>query len=342
MKRELAFLATCSLLGCATLAGEAGDSDAERPNALAGPFRLLGKSEIDGLDAPYVLNKKFSDFREPTVLDLDPGESLGATALYAVVTVTGVSHIERFLAADGRSFDVEPNPVAPVLSPDLAWEGAGLDAPEAARVGSETWLYYSAEGGIGLSRSTDGVSFEKQPAPVLAAGGSTWEGGKAPRAPAFLELGPGEYRLFYEANGQIGEARSSDGVAWERIGDAPLLGPGQGSADEPAFDGVAVGDPEVWRTRTAEGRVVTRVYYTGRSPDGSSAIGLAARYGDSGKLTRAPAPAFAGTRGPRSPAVVPHGSFTLLFLTERAGPNDDYPAIAVGIAPATRTLPVEK
>jgi len=103
-----------------------------------------------------------------------------------------------------------------------------------------------------------------------------------------------------------------------------------------------VGDPEVWRTRTAEGRVVTRVYYTGRSPDGSSAIGLAARYGDSGKLTRAPAPAFAGTRGPRSPAVVPHGSFTLLFLTERAGPNDDYPAIAVGIAPATRTLPVEK
>ena len=58
-------------------------------------------------------------------------------------------------------------------------------------------------------------------------------------------------------------------------------------------------------------------------------------------LERATSPAFTGPRGPRAPAVVPQGAFTLLFLEQRAGTKEDWPAIAAGIAPATRRIPVD-
>lgn len=335
-----AILLSVLVLGCGTLATEAGDSDAERPNALAGPFRLLAADEIDGLDAPYVLKKKFSDFREPTALADDPAEVLGATTMYALRTEAGSSAIYRFLAPDGRSFSETPAPATPVLVADAAWEGASLDAPEAARVGDELWLYYSAEGGIGTARSSDGVSFTKLGA-VLTPGGAAWEGGLAPRAPGFVEVATGDYRLFYEVNGRIGEARSSDGLVWERLGDAPVLEPAADSAADPPFDGAGVGDPEPLTATSAEGRRLTRVYYTGKGGDGASGIGLAARFGTEGPLTRASAPAFASTRLPHAPAVLPQGSVTLLFVTQGASLNDEWPAIAAGIAPATRRIPLD-
>lgn len=334
-------LALCLLcLSCGTLATDAGDSDAERPNALAGPFRLLATDEIDGLDAPYVLKKKFSDFRQATVLVDDPAQVLGPATLYAVATETGTSAIYRFVAPDGRSFAETPEPATPVIALDAAWEGASLDAPEVARIGDEIWLFYSADGGIGAARSSDGQSFTKLGA-VLTAGGAAWEAGQTPRAPGVVQVAPGDYRLFYEVNGRIGEARSSDGQTWERIGTEPVLEPAADSATDPPFDGLGVGDPEALTAKTAEGRRLTRVYYTGKSSDGSSGIGLAARFESEGSLTRAPAPAFASTRLPHAPAVVPQGSVTLLFVTQGASLNDEWPAIAAGIAPATRRIPLD-
>lgn len=324
------------LAGCGTLATEAGDLDAERPNAIAGPFRLLAADEIDGLNAPYVLRKKFWDFRQPTVLVEEPGTVLGAASLYALATETGVSAVYRFVAPDGRSFEAVPDPPTPVL----AAGAESLDAPEVARVGDEIRLYYSTPSGIHVARSNDGVSFTPDPNATLGAGGAGWEGGQAPRAPAFLTVGPGDHRLFYEVQGRIGEARSSDGLSWERVGAGPVLEPGPDLAGEPPFDGGGVGDPEALRVRSAEGRWITRLYYTGRGSDGSTGIGLAARFGDQGPMTRATAPALTGPRGPRAPALVPQGSFTLLFFEQAAGTNDDWPAIAAGIAPATRRIPV--
>jgi hypothetical protein len=154
-----------------------------------------------------------------------------------------------------------------------------------------------------------------------------------------VELGPSDRRLFYEAAGGIGEARSVDGLSWERLGSGPVLAPDAVSPD--AFDAASVGDPEAWLARTAEGRRVVRVYYTGAATDGASAIGLAARFESEGALTRAPAPAFASSRGPHAAAVVPHAGLTLLFVTQRSGVSDDWPAIAVGLAPATRRIPVD-
>jgi hypothetical protein len=330
-RNPLALVLFCA--GCATLATEAGDDDAVRPNAHAGPFRLLRKDEVDTPDAPYVLKFKGSEFRDLTVLDLSAEDELGDSIGFAVASIATVPGIFRFVASDGRSFRETPEPKTPIVP------GADVDAPEVARVGDEIWLFYSDAQGIERVRSNDGESFTKDPAPVLStAGAPAWEGGKTPRAPGFVALDAGDYRLFYEANGRIGEARSSDGESWERIGDSPVLEP---DSDAAAFDGASVGDPEPWVRVGAEGRRVTRVYYTGRAIDGTSELGLGARYGSSGRLQRAPAPAFSSTRSPFAPSIVPYRDFTLLFLTQRGEATADWPAVTVGIAPATFELVVK-
>jgi hypothetical protein len=329
-------------LGCATLATEAGDEGSPRPNAHAGPFRYLRSDEVDNFDSPYVLKKSLANFREATALDLDESGALGDSAIYAVALLASKPGIYRFLASDGRSFSEAPTPSTPVLAATEAWEGTALDTPEVARVGGEIFLYYSADGGIGLARSSDGVSFTKEPAPVLDAGGPAWENGGTPRAPAFVEVSPGDYRLFYEVADRIGEARSSDGISWQRMGDAPVLEPAPiGDPADPAFDSSHVGDPDAWVAVTPEGRRVTRVYYAGSRADGESGIGLAARYADDGLLTRAPAPALTGPRKPHAPSVLAYRGLTLLFVTQDASTSDDYPAVAAGIAPATASIPVK-
>jgi hypothetical protein len=218
------------------------------------------------------------------------------------------------------------------------WEGAALDAPDIVKVGGEIWLFYSAEGGIGAATSSDGFSFAKLPGPLLGPATSGWDAGLVPRAPSVLAVA-GEYRMFYEAGGRIGEARSVDGQTWERLTE-PVLEPVPVDPDEPAFDSGTIGDPEAWLATNAEGKAITRVYYTGRAPDGTTAIGMGARFGNSGTLTRAVAPAFAGQRGPYAPAILAFDGFTLLYLTERAGLSDDtdYPAVAAAVAPGNVTF----
>lgn len=338
MRAPLVLLAVFAL-GCATRASDAGDSDAERPNAKAGPFRALRSGELQGFGAPNVLEQENAKFREPTALDLAEAGAPGESALYAVAAVGGIPGVYRFLAEDGRSFDEKPTPAGPVLEASEAWEGGAIDAPEVVRVGDEVWLFYSAAGGIGLARSKDGVVFTKTPGPVLGTTGAAgWEAGAAPRAPAFVTLGAGDHRLFYEAGGRIGEAESSDGLAWTRR-EGPVLEPGPADGpDGPAFDSTSVGDPEAWRAESPEGRWVTRVYYAGRGPDGVSSIGLAARFGASGKLSRAPAPAFTSPRGPHAPSIVAYDALTLLFVTQAASATKDHPAVAAALAPATVSL----
>ncbi len=222
-----------------------------------------------------------------------------------------------------------------MLAPSEAWEGGVVGEASVARVGSEVWLAYSGAGGIGLSRSTDGQTFVKDPDPVLTPGGGAWEAGEAPHAPALLVLPSGEVRLFYAAAERIGEARSSGDGAFQRIGSEPVLEPGGTE-----FDGKAVGDPEAWLSESAEGRRVVRVYYTATASDDTTSVGVSARYGNDGLLQPAAAPSLSGPRGPHAPAVLPRASLTLLFVTQRAGSSDsqDYPAIAAGVAPATVDL----
>ncbi len=344
--QRLLLSAALLALGCATLAAPAGDSNAVRPNAHAGPFRDLKADELpkSALTAPYVLSDGRAHFRESCAVDLDGTGALGKVALYVVGDMGSVTGIYRFMSPDGRSFGKTPDPPTPVLVPSAQWEGKSVGRPDVHVVDGKIWMLYEADGGIGLARSNDGKNFTREPGPVLGPDASaTWEGGKTPGAPALLRVASDDYRLFYAVNDRIGEARSSDGLSFKRIGSAPLLAPAAGGSDADApFDSATVGDPYAVLATSAEGRLVTRVYYAGAGADGQRGIGMAARFGVDGPLTRASAPVFPVTRDARSPAVLPFKDFTLLYVTELAGtsPSLAYPATAVGIAPGNASIPL--
>lgn len=346
--RRLPLLAALLTLGCGTLASPAGDTNAVRPNAHAGPFRDLTASELPATigTVPYVLDDPDAEYREGCAVDLDGTGALGRVALYVVADLRPGTGIYRFVSKDGRTFGENPDPATPVLVPSAAWEGSSVGNPDVHVIGGKVWLLYQAAGGIGLARSDDGVHFTREPGPVLAPDQAAgWEGGKAPGAPDLLQVAADDFRLFYAVDKRIGEARSSDGLHFKRSAGGPLLAPeGGGDADADApFDSNAVGDPYAVLATSAEGRLITRLYYAGTGPDGQRSIGMAARFGTDGPLTRATAPVYPVTHDPSSPAVLPFADFTLLYVTESEGINPDtaYPAIAAGIAPGNIKIPLK-
>ena len=324
--------------GCGTLATEAGDDDAVRPNALAGPFREARPEELASEDAPYVLEDSRQDWRQPTAVVLDPSAGLGETVLYAVGGDDDTSRIHRFTGPDPRRLDPMPAPPEPVLEASLAWEGAFVTAPSAHLIGSEVWLYYAAAGGIGLARSGDGIVFTREPEPVLSRdAAASWEGDAVPQSPSVLPRTDGSFSMFYEAAGRLGEATSSDGIVWSRRPE-PVLLPAAGG-----FDSVGLTDPHALEATTAEGRPVTRLYYAGEGDDGTHAIGLAARFADDRPFERAIAAVFPPALDPRSPAVLPLGRVSLLFVSQRFSNigTQRRPAVALGIAPANVSIPLD-
>jgi hypothetical protein len=342
--RKRAFALSALLLAlssCGTRASPPGDRNSVRPNALTGPFRELRETELleTAGAAPYPLTSVARLFREPSVLDLARTGEPGTAALYAMATIAGVTGIYRFVAPDARSFYPDPDPSEPVLQPELPWEGGGISSPSVHRVGNEVWLFYTGDAGIGLARSRDGVEFERQPTPVLEADeASDWERGLPPGSPALLRVSENDWRLFYSVRGCIGEAQSEGTARFVRATGDPVLAPNP--TDAAAFDAASVGEPHAMLATTAEGRVVTRVYYAAVDRAGKRAIGLAARFGTAGPLERAAMPVLTTTRNPRSPWVVRFNELALLFVTQQAGVTDalDYPAIAVAVAPPTASL----
>jgi hypothetical protein len=331
--------------GCGTLGDERG-GDEDLPTAGAGPFRPLDAEEVKGL-APFVLEDPEALYRDPAVLR--DGE---ATLLYAVARVEGREVIVRTRALDertffGTSFHFGHEP-AVVLVPDAPWEGT-LSGPALLRVGGEVLLYYAGAEGIGVARSSDGLAFRKEPGPAFRRDPSagSWET-TPPRAPTVFALPDGRtLRMLYAAGAAIGEAESVDGVHWRRLGSTPVLGPSAPPApssllpnEKPPFDTVAVGDPCVVTRTTPAGRFHVRVLYTGTGADGATAIGFAARYGESGPLDRQTVPAYSVGLHEAAPALLDLGARSLLYLEQerRDGNRPSYPAIAAAVAPGSAKL----
>lgn len=363
-----AALSAIGLFGaCATLA-DGGGGDQNLPNAVAGPFRAIEQEELGNVrSAPNAIDDDEELTRDPSVLDEDGDPATyDVLGFFAKTVETGAdpdplaapTAIVRHRALDARSFDRSPEVV---LQPADAWEGGTIGAPHVIRVGADLFLYYEAAGGIGLARSVDGgAAFTREAGPVLSAapvgGGANspgvWEAGAVPRSPGVVRLWDGSFRMFYEVPGEdgaasIGEATSSDGVSWTRIGQGPALAPSVtglplGEGEEP-YDSASVGAPFPLLAESAEGRQILRVYYAARDRLGGAVVGLAARVGADGPLERAASPVFgtSGSLGPRDPCVVDYGNFALLFVTQRAGRSagKNYPAVGVGVAPAQATLP---
>jgi hypothetical protein len=342
--RGLLLAAALLLFGCGTVAAPAGDDNAVRPNAHAGPFRDATADELPDKirKVPYVLDDPNAHYRESMAVDLDETGSLGRVALYVVADLAPGTGIYRFVSPDGRSFGKNPDPATPVLVPGAAWEGAFVGKPDVHVIAGKIWMLYEAAGGIGLARSDDGRTFTREPGPVLGPDpAAAWEGGKTPGAPGLLKVADDDFRLFYAVNDRIGEAHSSDGITWKRAAGGPLLAPLGGSDADAPFDSASVGDPYALLATSAEGRRITRVYYAGGNADGQRGIGMAARFGVDGPLTRATAPVFPVALDARSPAVLPFSGFTLLYLTQIEGTasTQDYPAVALGIAPGNASIP---
>src|SRR5690606_24642136 len=92
------------------------------------------------------------------------------------------------------------------------------------------------------------------------------------------------------------------------------------SADLPyaaslGYGHVTLAHPFAMTATSAEGRPLVRVYFTGQAEDGSSFLGLAARFGESGPLVSSVAPVLRGEDHPRDPAVLAFSDFALLYFT---------------------------
>ena len=146
---------------CATTGAE-GEGDKNLPTAGVGPFRKLGIDEVPGI-APFVFDDRVAIYREPAILAPLSASDDSPAILYVVGKQASVDVIVRTRADDGRAFfgtsgDFGKTPPV-VLAADAPWEGASLSGPFALHVNDEIRLYYSAAGGIGMARSTDGLSF---------------------------------------------------------------------------------------------------------------------------------------------------------------------------------------
>lgn len=324
--------------GCATLA-DAGGGDENAPNANAGPFRELRPGELgNGHTAPYALRDAASFVRDVSVLD-DDGDptTFGVTAFAARrVSADTVSpdpssitnELVSFKASDARSFELTPHFL---LRADSEGEGGWLGAPSAVRSSDGIWLYYAAADGIRLAHSPTGEAFTRDSVnPVLAVAKTGWEKGSVPASPSVLRLPDGSWRMFYEVKGALGEARSSDGRTWLR-GPAPVLQAAAGAGPLAA--------PCAVSSRSPLGRDRLWLYHSAVASDGHRAIEVATSDGFDGAYARALAPVFG--RGadlePTEPSVLRFAEFSLIFVTEQAGKSKAlaYPAVAVGVAPAT-------
>jgi hypothetical protein len=336
------------LAGCATIGSE-GQGDLNLPSSGAGPFRKLDGTEVAGV-APFVLDDRTANYRDPAVI------LAGTDAiLYSVAKVGGVNGkdaIVRSRATDQRSFfgtstDLGHTP-ATVLEADLPWEAGIVKNPFVAEVGGSFLLYYAGGGGIGLARGADGFAFVKEKDPILVFDPtSRWEEA-IPSAPTAYVGVDGKTHLFYDGGGSIGEAVSDDGIHFTRAGDTPVLiatvEPSPASLlpnEKPPFDTARVGDPCVSAHMTPAGREQVRLFYTGARPEGTTAIGFAARYGDSGPFDRNPLPVYANNQKEQAPAYLDGPGYQYLYVqAERKADNNlVYPAIAAAFAPGNVHLP---
>jgi len=344
---------------CATLAGE-GKGDVDLPNTLTGPFRALKRGQVCDGDVCTGVNELPAGTSNGIIKypGNPPARSPSALVrgelhviLYAGRGLEGqpINRIARMESTDARTFE----DVRDVMTADAMFEGGVMTDPAAVDVPGAVWIYYTVPTGIARAVSTDGATgatFAKDGKLITLAGTQeAWET-DPPRAPSVIRLDDGSFRMFYASGKSIGEAKSTDGITFTRVGLALVPSVPVDPATLPEgvrlpFDDDAVDDPSVQRIVTTADRVIYQLHYTGRDRRGGSSIGFAGRFGEDGKWEKREGFVFGGklfgdpdgNSHANAPTIARFSDFALIFANID---HDRSQKLGVGIAPQRRTLPI--
>jgi predicted GH43/DUF377 family glycosyl hydrolase len=119
---------------------------------------------------------------------------------------------------------------APVLEPGPAdaWDNVALDFPSVVAVGDGFRMLYSAVGSdpesasIGLASSDDGMTWSREPGPVIVPGQCGAENVRYAAMPRLLTSDDG-YLVLFEGDRMTAAARSQNLMDWECVVEHPVL-----------------------------------------------------------------------------------------------------------------------
>jgi hypothetical protein len=120
----------------------------------------------------------------------------------------------------------DPEPVLGLGEPG-AWDDLALDFPAVVPMGDGYLMLYGGIDGtettrIGVATSDDGISWQKDPEPVLAADSCGKLGARYAAQPRPIAMDDG-YLLLFDQDRETAMATSTDGHAWTCVGPDPLL-----------------------------------------------------------------------------------------------------------------------
>jgi predicted GH43/DUF377 family glycosyl hydrolase len=158
------------------------------------------------------------------------------------------------------------------------WDGSAVARPSVISDGAEYKMWFdganlSWDVAIGLSTSSDGISWTKHPAnPVLTGTAGMWDGDSDEHTPFVLKE-DGVYKMWYEGGDgdvrQLGYATSTNGIDWSKHPGNPVVEAGpEGYDQDTAGHGSVVKDAgsyELWyHAQGDQGALIARA----TSPDG--------------------------------------------------------------------------
>jgi predicted GH43/DUF377 family glycosyl hydrolase len=208
--------------------------------------------EVEGLDETFVLDVGAAGEWDSDAV-MAPGVVEWGGDTWMFYAGTAEEHFALGLAVDsGDGFVKREDHVLSWGEPGEVdgWKSYSQNTPEPEIVGDELWLWYNGQReptgklGIGLARSSDGLSWVDEPANPLLSGtgdGDDWDGiGVA--HPSIVQR-DGVYEMWYASGSvfAVGYAVSEDGVAWERYCRNPVF---QGNGDD-SWDQGHIKAPEV-------------------------------------------------------------------------------------------------
>jgi len=300
-------LGACACVGgCATLGGGGGEPEG-LPHNGTGPFRDLDTDETMGTPAGAALSITNVSMDSAMVAS-DGSLFYGAARTLPPVAMpdAGVMDDAGVGSDAGGARDAGGGPptfVAPdwarhqprtisrsparagnpgfdagteILAATAAWQGGYVSDPWAVlRADGSVLLYFAAEGGIGVATaSSPSGPYTAQASPVIAASGAS-----VPRRPSVIDTrlltgASHPFLMYYELDGDIVAAGSTDGLAFSPIG--PITLAVMPARDDRDGDEVEVGGPGALVVTSPAQRSFVRLYFESRRSNGNTLVTLAA------------------------------------------------------------------